>query len=113
MKNRHSMRSCTEFISLHENTLGLAGYCYGCESFHLKMKGLLSVVSEVQLGVIEENLVQMQSDLETQQINDPTVGVQIKITENTFLCLSYDEVIEALELIEMAKYMKNINDLVL
>ncbi|MFT6443278.1 MAG: hypothetical protein ACJASM_002838 [Salibacteraceae bacterium] len=77
------------------------------------MKGLLSVVSEVQLGVIEENLVQMQSDLETQQINDPTVGVQIKITENTFLCLSYDEVIEALELIEMAKYMKNINDLVL
>ena len=53
------MRSCTEFISLHENTLGVAGYCYGCESFHLKMKGLLSVVSDVQLGVIEENLVQM------------------------------------------------------
>jgi hypothetical protein len=68
---------------------------------------------KVQLGVIEENLVQMQFNLETQQLNDPAVGVQIKITENTFLCLSYDEVIEALELIEMANYMKKINDLVL
>lgn len=107
------MRSCTEFVSLHTNALGDAGYCYGCESYHLRMNGLLSVISDSQLTVIENSLSQMQDDLEVQDLNDSTVGVQIKITENTFLCLSYDEVIDALELIEMMKYMKKVNDLVL
>lgn len=107
------MSSCTEFVRLHENSLGHAGFCYGCESFHLKINGLLSVVNEKQLIVIKNSLNQIQNDLEVQNIVDPTVGVQIKITSNTFLCLSFAEVIEALELVDMAVYMKNINDLVL
>jgi hypothetical protein len=107
------MDNCTEFIDLHENSLGSVGYCYGCDSFHLKMSGLLSVVTEDQLDVIQQSLSKIQDDLEIQKVVDSTVGVQIKITKNTFLCLSHEEVIEALELVDMAKYMKRINDLVL
>lgn len=107
------MSHCTEYIKLHENCLGNVGYCYGCDNFHLKINGLLSVVNEDQLDGIKRSLSKIQIDLEGQKEVDSAVGVQIKITKNTFLCLSYEEVIEALELIDFAKHMKNVNDLVL
>ena len=108
------MSHCTEYTVLHENDLGKVGYCYGCEKFHLKMSGLLSVINDEQLKSIEINLENMQLDLETNQdTEDLDIGVQIKLTKNTYLCLTYSQVIDGLELIRMGHYMKKITDLVI
>ena len=108
------MSNCSEYTVLHENQLGKVGYCFGCESYHLKMSGLLSVISDEQLSNIERNLSNMKSDLEmNHDVSDIEVGVQIKITNNTYLCLNYTEVLNGLELISMGQYMKTVNDLML
>ena len=108
------MSHCTDYTVLHENELGKVGYCYGCESYHLRMSGLLSVVSNEQLYNIENNLENMKLDLEANQDTEGAdAGVQIKITNCTFLCLSYSEVVEGLELIKIGKYMRNVHELML
>ena len=108
------MSQCIEYMVLHENDLGKVGYCYGCESFHLQMNGLLSVVNDEQFLAIENSLESMKLDLEKSlDMEDMESGVQIKITKNVYLCLTYLELIDGLELLKIGQYMKQVNDLVL
>ncbi len=105
--------SCSKYTVLHENKLGFIGYCFGCEIFHLKMGSLLSVVSDEQLERVHDNLKCMKYDLESNlAVEDVGSGIQIKITQSTFLCLSYSEVKEGIELIRIGQYMKKIKELV-
>ena len=99
---------------MHENELGKVGYCFGCESYHLRMNGLLTVVSEEQLITVQQSLEDMRIDLETNHdVEDVDTGVQIRITKNTYLCLTHPEIINGLELIDVGKYMRNVNELMI
>ncbi len=107
------MSDCGEFRHLNQNKIGTVGYCYDCECFHLKLHGVLSYLSADQLDSIQNNLKKMRRDLEaTQDLDDPSIGVQIKLTKNAYLCMTYVELVLSLELIEVAVYMKNVNDIV-
>ncbi|MCH2231292.1 MAG: hypothetical protein MK105_13200 [Crocinitomicaceae bacterium] len=103
----------SEFLELNTNKVGSVSYCYNCECFHLKLHGVLSFLSNDQLSTIEFNLNKMKRDLEfSHNLSDPSIGVQIKLTKNTYLCLTYDELVLSLELIDIAIYMKDVNDIV-
>ncbi|GEM_PF-5102179 len=107
------MSQCDHYKELHKNASGSVGYCYECAQYHLRIKGLLTILEEGYLTGIENHLQTIQSDLEeTQDVSDVNVGIQIKLSSSTYLCLSYAELVEAVDLIHMAQYMKKVNELV-
>lgn len=107
------MNTCEEFIQLNTNKVGTIGFCQGCNCFHLKILGVLSFVGQNQLVAVENNFKKMAADiLVNQEEPDATIGVQIKLSKNAFLCMTYIELMCALELIEVGMYMKKVNDLV-
>lgn len=58
-------------------------------------------------------LIQMKMNLAGSNSNDLVqAGVQIKHPKTVFLCLNFDEVTEAIELIEMGSYVQQIQDIV-
>lgn len=107
------MNECGNFIEIHNNISGTIGYCSGCCCYHLTIKGVLTILNQNQLNIVEKNLTQMKEDLVTNH-NNHTVeaGVQIKLSNNVFLCLSFKEISNAIELIEMGSYMQHIQDIV-
>lgn len=107
------MNECGNFIEIHKNKSGSIGYCSGCCSFHLTIKGLLTLLNQNQLVNVERNLNQMKDDLMTNHANETVqAGVQIKLSTNIFLCLNFNEISNAIELIEMGIYMQNIQDII-
>ncbi len=107
------MNDCGNFQNLHKNPSGSISYCAGCCSFHLTIKGVLTILTYNQLMNVERNLNQMKVDLVGNHSNDLVqAGVQIKLSKNLFLCLNFDEVSEAIELIEMGSYVQQIQDIV-
>lgn len=106
------MSNCDEFIQMHSNAVGTIGYCGGCDSFHLSLKGVLIILENNQYKIAMNNLSRMEVSLR----NDPypdheSTGVRISLAKNTFLCLNPTELLEAIELLEIGRLMLNVNDI--
>lgn len=102
---------CSNFTLLHKNRLGKMSYSSCCQSYHLYLKGLLTVVNHEQLAILEKSLVQMAADIDDDKERIPGVQVQIRITNNTYLCLSTREVLRAVELINVGRYMHQVQSI--
>lgn len=107
------MKQCGSFIPLHSNETGNVHYCYGCESFHVRIRSVLSILSKPQLDAVLGNLEQMKADMEVcAEVTDQT-EVQIRLARHTFLCLNYADLQQLIELIHLSRYMLHIHEIIL
>lgn len=107
------MNTCGNYTQIHMNKSGSIGFCKGCSAFHLTIKGVLTMIHLQQLENIALSLNKMKSDLFDHHSQEPiSSGVQIKLSANIYLCLSFCEIEDSIELIEMGSYMHHLQDII-
>ncbi|MCG8575416.1 MAG: hypothetical protein MI810_11060 [Flavobacteriales bacterium] len=108
------MRKCSEFDLFHESHFGYVSRCKNCNDIHVQIGSFLCALSEESFVGLCDEINRTKKEIADRVVKTPA-GDKILLAVaryNLFLSLSPDELYETAEMLQIGKYMMEVDKII-